>query len=728
MPAEVTSTDPAQPQPVEKMSAATQKPLSEMPQTIPAFSYAQAAKGRSPSVPSLVPAGKALSDTTETDAKNAPNSETRNSTTDSNKTSTKRTASEGRAPQGKSFKAGDERRPAQAVETQTATKTDALLSDISNPAKPSKPISSTPSSPGYGNDTTSTATLPKENDMFSTANGLSDAISDKQSQASQNGHKFGEKIETEKEQNPNISWDEETPAAASLKEALPPAVNIWQQRREAQAKSKPSILPQPPKPANLSNGPVNTGGTTKNTEANNEPKKQDSRKKGKTGSGPAEDRTALGNTRDGSKSADAVDKSVSIPMAPPPPPGDAISWPTPENALGEAKKKAPERAEKSEKELPQGSKPHGKERWVPVPFVPTPVFNTPIPTARRGGRGPRGGREGGARGGNTASGTNGTERPPIATATNPRGQAPAPSGNERERAVLSSTTTNANLQKPKRASSAGPTTPTEQRKTGDASVPEKRKEVDNGSLKANQNGGNVVNESRRPSAPRLTKDSQIGHPANAQVNEPVRNPTDLVQNKTDEEVKYQNGSMDPRPNGSERRSEGSIKSPDHVRDIQGHFPPRERGEGRPERGRGGYRGRGGVNHTYLNPNAPNGHVYANGHANQYQHSSAPPSNLRSNHDRLPSQPQGSYQPPPQQTKHYRTSSRSQSIPYQSPPNAAPYRGFSSGHHGQASHLANLQTDIANEFGYQPGHQGIMSAMPYDPLEQANTWSMVQMQM
>lgn len=207
-----------------------------------------------------------------------------------------------------------------------------------------------------------------------------------------------------------------------------------------------------------------------------------------------------------------------------------------------------------------------------MPFVPTPVFNTPIPTARRGGRGPRGGREGGARGGNTASGTNGTERPPIATATNPRAQAPAPSGNERERAVLSSNTTNANLQKPKRSSSAGPITPTEQRKTGDASGPEKRKEIDNGSLKANQNVGNVVNESWRPSAPHLTKDSQIGHPANAQVNEPVRSPADLVQNKTDEEVKYQNGNMDPRPNGSERRNEGSIKSPDHVRDIQGHFP------------------------------------------------------------------------------------------------------------------------------------------------------------
>ena len=726
MPGEVTSDDLAQLQPVEKMSAATQKSLAEMPQPIPAFSYAQAAKGKSPSVPSLVSASRALSDTTEMDVKKVPTPATRESPAISNKTSTKRTASEGRAPQGGSFKSSDERRPTQAVETEIATKTDTNPSETFNPAKPSKPISSTPSSPGYG--TTSTATLPKEDDMFSTANASSDTTSDKHSQSSRNGHKTGEKVDVDKEQINTTSWDEESSAAASLKEALPPAVNVWQQRKEAQAKSKPTILPQPPKPVNFSNGPVNTGNTTKNIETNNETKKPDSRKKGKTVSGSADDRTALSNTKDGGKSADAVDKSVSLPMAPPPPAGDAISWPTPENALGEAKKKAPERAEKGDKDSSQGSKPHGKANWVPVPFVPTPVFSTPIPTARRGGRGPRGGREGGTRGGNTTNGANGTERPPIATATIPRGQALASGGNEREGAVLSSTTTNASLQKPKRASSAGPTTPMEQRRTRDGAMPEKRKDIDNGSLKASEDGGSIVHENQGPSAPLLIKDSQTSHPANAQANEPARHSTDLVQNKTEEHVKYPNGTMDPRMNGSERRSEGSIKSPDHIRDVQGHFPLRERGEGRSERGRGVYRGRGGANHTYFNSNTPNGHGYANGHASQYQHPSAPPSNLRSNHDRLPSQPQGSYQPPSQHTKHYRTSSRSQSIPYQSPPHTAPYRGFSSGHHGQASHLPNLQTDIANEYGYQPGHQGIMSAMPYDPLEQANTWSMVQMQM
>ena len=727
MPAEVTSTDSAQTQPVESMSSTAQKPVTELVQTTPAFSYAQAAKGGSPSVPSRQNASKALSDTTETDTKLASNSEDRNSIVDSTKTSTKRTACEGRAPQEGSLKLGDERGQAQSVDTQAPTKADMLHSDKYNPMKASKQVSSTPSSPGYG--TTSISTLPKEDDMFSTTNGSSDATSDK-SQASQNGHKVGEKVEAEKEQNATTSWDEDTSAAAPLKEALPPAINIWQQRREAQAKSKPSSLPQIPKATNVVRGAVNTGGPTKSSDTNYEPKKQDNKRKGKSTTGPSEDRTSSGNTRDGSKSADAVDQSISIPMAPPPPPGDAISWPTPDSALGDVKTKAAERLEKGEKESSQGSKPHGKVKRVLLDFVPTPVFNTPIPTPRRGGRGPRGGREGGARGGNAASGTNGTEKPPVANPANSKGPAPTPSGNERERAVLGSTT-NTNFLKSKRASSAGPATPTEQRKTGDVSAPEKRKEVDTGSLKANQNGASVVNENRRPSAPNLNKDLQTGHPGNAQANEAVRNPTGLVQSNTGEQVKCQNGAMDhhatPVPNGQERRSEGSIRLHEHLRDSQTNLTSRERGEGRPERGRGGYRGRSGANHTFFNSNLPHGHGYINGHPTQYQHPSAPPFNLRSNHDRLPSQPQGSYQPPTQQTKHHRASSRSQSIRFQPTPHASPYRGFSSGHHAP-SHLTNLQTDIANEYGYQPGHQGIMSAMPYDPLEQVNTWSMVQMQM
>ena len=40
------------------MSAATQKPVGEVSQVGASFSYAQAAKGRTPSVPSTLPPGK----------------------------------------------------------------------------------------------------------------------------------------------------------------------------------------------------------------------------------------------------------------------------------------------------------------------------------------------------------------------------------------------------------------------------------------------------------------------------------------------------------------------------------------------------------------------------------------------------------------------------------------------------------------------------------------------
>ncbi len=713
MPGETPSGDIPQSQAVDKMTT-TQKPVGELTQNTTVFSYAQAAKGRSPSAPSPIPTSKAFSDPTEADSKKASNPEIGTSSPEPSKTSTKRTASEGHTPQGETLNSSDERRPTQPGETHAATR-NGISPDTSSSTKPAKQIPSTPSSPDYG--ITSTSTLPKEDDIFSTVNGSSDATSDKQSQSSQIGSgvsRSGEKAEAEKEHSATVPWDEETPAAASLKEALPPAVNVWQQRKEAQAKTKSFTIPQQQKPSNNSNMPGNPSGPIKGPETNNEPKKQDGRKKGRNASGPSEDRTTLGATRDGSKSVDAVEKSTSTQMAPPPPPGDAISWPTPESALGEGKKKATERVEKGEKEPSQGPKPHGKEKWVHVPFVPTPVFNTPIPLARRGGKGLRGGREGGSRGGSAVGSTNGLEKQSGTGAANAKGQPLAL--NERDRAVLSSTSTTFSISKPKRASSAGPITPTEQRKTGDASVSEKRKDGDIMSLKAGQNSGSMPNENRRPAALPFHKDlSTNRNSANAQGTEA------MVQKQMDEEAKHQNGTTEAsRPSGPDRRGEGSTKPSDHARDAQGHMPIRER-EGRPERGRGGYRGRGG-NHNFFGHNAPNGHQ------SQYQPTPPPPSGLRSNHDRLPSQPQGSYQPPSQQTKHYRANSRSQSIPY-SAPHATPYRGVSNGHHGGAPHLPNLQTDIANEYGYLPGHQGIMSAAPYNTMESISTLTMmVQMQM
>jgi len=697
------------------MSAVAQKSYGDLPQPIPAFSYAQAAKGRSPSVPSPLPAGKARSDSAEADGERASSSETRNPNADSSTTSTKRTASEGRAPQGKDLRAGEEGRPALTSDTKDSTVAD---SDLEKPAVAgqSQPVASTPSSPEYG--TTSTSTLPKEEDLFSTMNGSSDSTSDKQSQTSQNGSKSREKVVGEKEQDISApSWDEEvsvhTPA---LKEAPPPPVNFWTQRSE-KAKSKASTTVQPPKPVTSANGSAATNGLPKNGETVIEPKTQDGRKKSKTAPGPAEDRSTLGAGKDGSRPADTAEKTAPAPMAPPPPPGDAVSWPTPDSAGSDGRKRGQDRVEKYEKDVPLTPKPHGKEKWVPVPYVPTAVFNTPLPPARRGGRGaPRGGREGEARGRNTATTGNSAEKSTVAGSVN--GQASTTTGQER------GTTTS----KPKRASSAGPTTPREQRKTETSTGADKRKDGEAVLPKAPITNGSASNTTRRPSAPTTSRDSQTARTSdNGQPNEPSWN-SKIVPTSVNEEKKDQAGFKDvsahPKAGEPERRNEGPTRPLEPSRDFHRRYPSHERDEPRSDRGRGNYRGRGAGNHTFFGSNPSNGHSYTNGYASHYQPPSASPSKPHSNHEWLPPQTPGSYQPPHHQTRHYRTNSRSQSIPQSSP-----YGRFSNGHHGGPANLPNLQTELANEYGYLPGHQGAMSAMPFNSYgEQPSVFGMVNLQM
>jgi len=745
MPAEVLTTESSQNRQADKMSAVTQKHYGDLQQGTTTFSYAQAAKGRSPSVPSTLATGNPLSDDNERNEKRASSSETRSTMAESHKDRTKRTASEGRTPHGSELQASQDGQLAQTNDVTNVTKetikdsahdaTQIENQDIPKPDSfPDKPtvagqsqlIVSTPSSPEYG--TTSTSTLPKEDDMFSTANASSDSTSDKQSQTSQNGNKTGEKVDVGKGQNVASSWDEEMPAPTpTLKEAALPPINVWQMRSQNQAKSKSSTTIQPSKPVNLANGLGNSNGSSKGNESNLEPKKQDSRKKSKGLPGLTEDRSALGSGKDGSKSTDVTEKGGHGLVAPPPPPGDAISWPTPDSAAGDGKKRNQDRVDKAEKDASQAPKPHGKEKWVPVPYVPTAVFTTPLPSARRGGRGAaRGGREGDTRGRNTATIGNGPEKPTVAGAAN--GQTPSISGHDRGRATLGSTPANPSTSKSKRASSAGPTTPREQRKPGDAASLEKRKGSDAATSKAVATTTNTVNASRRPSASATNKDSQTARSSGYGQGMESSWSSTVIENFTDGDKKLQHGASDVNgtsKGGIERQSEGSFRSSDSVRDFQGSIPTRERGEPRVDRGRGGFRGRGGGSHAFFTANMPNGHGFSNGYASQYQPGPTSPSKSHSNHDRLSSQTQSSpFYSTHHQPRHYRSNSRSQSIPHSNQ-----YGRFSNGHHGGPPHLANLQTDIANEYGYLPAHQGAMSAMPFSSFgEQTSVFGMVNLQM
>ena len=726
MPAETQTTDNQQRPSMDRMTATTQKSSGDPGQTPPALTYALAAKGRSPSVPSPLSNGKNLSDSTEDGLKRSSSSGSRDTIANPVKAPSMRTASETQRLQSEDVKAGKEEQQAQPNDIKDIVKSDEAAGKTSSTTQP-QTMASTPSSPEYG--VNSTPSLPKEDDAFSAMNGSSESTWDKQSQSSQNGSKGGEKADAEKGQSSKISWDEDAPAPVSLKEAPPPPVNIWEQRAAAQ-KPKPLTPVQPPKPAIPNLGPGNANGSAKATEATAELKKQDGKKKGKSGAGTPDERLAQSAARNGSKSADAADKPSTLPLPPPPPPGDAVSWPAPESALSEGKKKTPERVEKDEKDAPQPAKPH-KEKWVHMPLVHSVVFETQFSNARRGGKLPRGGREGGTRGGNIANASNNADKPTLQGSGTSASQTLPASGLERGRIALNPTTTNANGSKSKRASSAGPATPRDQRKVGDPTAAEKRKDFENTLAKSGQSNGNNINngshvkESRKSSLPAVAKDPHLEWSTRIVPRDESTATANSAQSNLDEDKKnVSEGLESPRAGGRERRSEGSSRL-DLAKDLfLGNAPARERGEGRSERGRGGYRGRGGPNHSFFSSNLPNSHGFANGQQLQYQSAPAASAKPHPNQESSPSHSQSPfYQSAQHYSRSHRSNSRSQSIPHSSH-----YGRFPNGHHPGIPQLPNLQTDVANEYGYQPGNNGIMSAVPYNPWLEFPVFGMVSMQM
>ena len=168
-----------------------------------------------------------------------------------------------------------------------------------------------------------------------------------------------------------------------------------------------------------------------------------------------------------------------------------------------------------------------------------------------------------------------------------------------------------------------------------------------------------------------------------------------------------------------------MRSPETFRDSNGFGHPRDRGDGRPDRGRGGFRGRGG--HNGYNNNSVNGPNFSKGQSALQ----GPPSHTVSRthtHTEMghPSQAPP-FVPSPREGRHYRANSRSHTLPNQNAPSygSFPANGISVG----SPSLPTLQTDMTNAYGYQPSHPGIMSAMPYHPyMEHLQLLGMVQMQM
>ncbi|KAJ9273083.1 hypothetical protein DTO212C5_668 [Paecilomyces variotii] len=635
---------------------------------MPTFSYAQAAKG-------IV-----STPTTQQTAKSSANQSKQASNDDSNDSSVPATRSEAQADQVKA----DTENTESKVERETESAGQQQAS-----AGSSKNIVSGTSSPSLG--TASTSTLTKDDDASVTPNGSSDSTWDKQSQASVPVEKANQTAEGTQEKSNGASEKAPSPPK-ELKAAPIPAVNVWQQRKEAQeAKAKATGTLKPTASAAAKGGAVKSG-ADQDPSRSGPKKKADGAPEG-AGSQVRDRKKTDGRGRDegARKSGFRYGGAVSAEGALPPV-GDAALWPTPQTAQGEEKRKAQEKSEKSEKtEKSPGVRTHGKEKWTPVPYVPTAVFNTPLPSgSRRGGRASRGGRDGGRGGAHGAGAAAGADKAAPGQTVQGSASKVAAAG-DRGRNEPNGTRANSLPAQTRRSDSTDAATATEQRRSSQA--PERARGEPRAKGSEDTHG---ANEGAQTNGTEGFPRKSFG-----KTHEPSHKGADYHSRSIHVPGDSHNGRFS---SSHERRFDNGPKSADVAsfpREFHSHRDhPRERGDSRPERGRGAYRGRGGHGSYGSSQSSqfPNPHIS--------HHSFIP--NKSFNFDR-----QRSQQGLQNGQSHNRMSIRSPSLPN----TAAMYGAYP------------VPADINTVYAYPPVHPGPMTAIPYQPyMEPFSLMGMISMQL
>ena len=213
------------------MAAATSKP------EMPTFSYAQAAKGIS------------TASTTSQPSKPTSIDQNKGARYDEMNSSHQPSASVSTLP-AETEVGGDSESSETSEELEPKSPSDETQQPVTV-TDSSKQEASGPSSPTSG--TASTSTLPKDDDISSTINEISDTVWDRQSQASGPNEKTSVSGEGQKDSS-STTASENSFAPRELKAAPIPVVNVWQQRKEAQeakAKATAAALKSVP-PNNLS--------------------------------------------------------------------------------------------------------------------------------------------------------------------------------------------------------------------------------------------------------------------------------------------------------------------------------------------------------------------------------------------------------------------------------------------------------------------------------------------
>ncbi|KAF2145695.1 uncharacterized protein K452DRAFT_305669 [Aplosporella prunicola CBS 121167] len=525
------------------------------------FSYAQAAKGIVSNTTSTSQSSKTPSGTTTPAVASEPNGLNW-------------------AEDGETDDHAAENNAEDANKTEEAAANDAPSSSQKPAANAQPNGDSGTSSPSVGASSSSVTT--KEDDSSSVPNASSDSTWDSKSQASNAAEKSNEQSgASEKGKGKEKKKEKEKPPVV-LQEAPLPAVNIWKQRAEAQAKTTPA-----PKPAASTPKPAQTGATKASTDKAAEPAKADARRKSKVID--ESEVSKVGGKPQGDKPRRAAQPTTA---AQPPPVKDQESWPTPEDVLNEDQRKAQEKTDKPEKDrVVAAPKSHGKNEWVSMPYTPSVVFNTPLPNTnpRRGGRG--GSRGGAAVGGrptpNGASNGVATERDFVNGEQPRRGRADGGSAQEASGKVKR--TASANSQAP-----AGG-----EAQRNDASVQTVRS-----SNADNASGLSGSQTAPRNNAPRQKGNRKFDQAASEKRNDDSVSPSDLLPNGAGSSEQGRRRSFS-QGDGQQMPSRGAERRAGQFGSISG----RERGE---NRGRGNMRGGRNGAHGYQNghhASYPNAHSF-----------------------------------------------------------------------------------------------------------------------
>ncbi|KAG9635772.1 hypothetical protein KCU64_g14890, partial [Aureobasidium melanogenum] len=222
-----------------------------------------------------------------------------------------------------------------------------------------------------GGDTSSVTSANNNDDGSSTPNrASSESTWDTKSQNSDRPAKAdGTESKTEVAEAKGETSKQQKP---KLRDAPPPTVNIWQQRASTMTHAKPT----PSTPSTINGKQERKVEKAKNTDAK---------------------KPVAASTRNREQRQTAeVPKSRGNASALPP--TSDVAWPTMETAREEERKKTQVQEERAPKETSNAPSTK-KTEWVNMPYVPTAVFETTLPT--RGAPRPT---RGGARGGSNLTG------------------------------------------------------------------------------------------------------------------------------------------------------------------------------------------------------------------------------------------------------------------------------------------------------------------------------------